>query len=134
MKKLYRCRWDRKLGGVCGGLGQYFRLDPTLIRLIVIFICILTGFIPLILAYILMWIALPEGPPTYVEIPCKKLYRSITDRKISGVCGGLGKYFSIDPTLIRAGFILLTFTTFILPLALCYLIGTFVIPDEPSSL
>ena len=31
----------------------------------------------------------------------KKLYRSITDRKICGVCGGLGEYFGIDPTLIR---------------------------------
>jgi phage shock protein C len=134
MKKLYRCRWDRKLGGVCGGLGQYFRVDPTLIRLIVTFVCILSGFIPLILAYIIMWAVLPEGPPTYVEIPCKKLYRSLKDKKISGVCGGLGKYFSLDPTIIRAGFILLTFTTFIIPLALCYLIATFVIPEEPVNL
>ena len=132
MKKLYRCRWDKKLGGVCGGLGQYFRIDPTLIRLIVTFVCILTGFIPIILAYIIMWVVLPEGPPAYVEIPCRKLYRSVTDKKIAGVCGGLGKYFSIDPTLIRAGFILLTFTTFIIPLVLCYLIASVVIPEQPS--
>jgi phage shock protein PspC (stress-responsive transcriptional regulator) len=35
----------------------------------------------------------------------KKLYRSRTDRKIWGVCGGLGKYFEVDPTLIRVIFI-----------------------------
>jgi phage shock protein PspC (stress-responsive transcriptional regulator) len=31
----------------------------------------------------------------------KKLYRSRTDRKIWGVCGGLAKYFDIDPTIVR---------------------------------
>ena len=31
----------------------------------------------------------------------KKLYRSKTDRKIWGVCGGLAKYFNIDPTIVR---------------------------------
>ena len=37
----------------------------------------------------------------------KRLYRSVTDRKICGVCGGLGEYFNIDPTLIRLGGVLL---------------------------
>lgn len=31
----------------------------------------------------------------------KKLYRSLTDRKISGVCGGIAKYFGIDATIVR---------------------------------
>ena len=37
----------------------------------------------------------------------KRLYRSVTNRKICGVCGGLGEYFDIDPTLIRLGGVLL---------------------------
>lgn len=37
----------------------------------------------------------------------KKLYCSKSDRKIAGVCGGLGKYFGVDPTLVRVGFVLL---------------------------
>jgi phage shock protein C len=37
----------------------------------------------------------------------KKLYRSRTDQMIAGVCGGLGKYLGIDPTLIRLAFVLL---------------------------
>ena len=37
----------------------------------------------------------------------KKLYRSSTDKKIAGVCGGLGEYFNIDPTLVRLGAVVL---------------------------
>ncbi|MEG1555835.1 MAG: PspC domain-containing protein [Bacteroidales bacterium] len=37
----------------------------------------------------------------------KRFTRSITDRKIAGVCGGLGRYFNIDPTLIRILFLAL---------------------------
>ena len=39
----------------------------------------------------------------------KKLYRSASDRKLCGVCGGLAKYFGIDPTLVRVGWTLFTF-------------------------
>ena len=38
----------------------------------------------------------------------KKLYRSETNRKIAGVCGGVGEYFGIDPTLVRLGWVFLT--------------------------
>jgi phage shock protein C len=36
----------------------------------------------------------------------KKLFRSRTNRKIAGVCGGLGDYFNIDPTLVRILFLI----------------------------
>ncbi len=39
----------------------------------------------------------------------KQLYKSRTNRKIAGVCGGIGEYFNIDPTLIRLGFVALSF-------------------------
>jgi phage shock protein C len=38
----------------------------------------------------------------------RKLYRSRTDRKLAGVCGGLGQYFNTDATLIRVLFVVLT--------------------------
>lgn len=38
----------------------------------------------------------------------KKLYKSVTDKKICGVCGGIGEYFEIDSTIIRLGWILFT--------------------------
>jgi phage shock protein C len=39
--------------------------------------------------------------------PTRKLYRSSTNRKLAGVCGGLAQYFNIDATLIRVLFVLL---------------------------
>lgn len=36
MKKLYKSKYDRKLCGVCGGIAEYFQVDPTLVRLILI--------------------------------------------------------------------------------------------------
>ena len=39
----------------------------------------------------------------------KKLYRSMTDKKLCGVCGGLGEYFDVDPTLIRLLWVIFTF-------------------------
>ena len=38
----------------------------------------------------------------------KQLYKSNTDRKIAGVCGGIGEYFGIDATLVRLGFVALS--------------------------
>jgi phage shock protein PspC (stress-responsive transcriptional regulator) len=60
----------------------------------------------------------------------KKLYRSKTDKKLAGVCGGIGKYFSIDPTLIRLGVVL--FTLFGGCGLLAYIVAAFVIPEEPG--
>jgi phage shock protein C len=132
MKKLYRCRWDKKIGGVCGGLGQYFGCDPTFIRLLLVFLCILTACAPFAIVYTILWIMLPLGPSTYVEIPCKKLYRSKRDRKIAGVCGGFAPYFNIDPTILRVIFVILAFTTFVAPAFFSYLIGMLIIPEDPS--
>lgn len=61
----------------------------------------------------------------------KKLYRSMQDKKIAGVCGGLGIYFDIDPTLIRLGWIVLTVLTGIVPGVVGYLIAAIVMPKEP---
>jgi phage shock protein C len=45
----------------------------------------------------------------FLEGEMKKLYRSTTDRKIAGVCGGLGEYFDIDPVIVRVIFAVLLF-------------------------
>jgi len=59
-KKLYRSRKDRVLGGVCGGLGNYFNLDPVLMRVIWVALFFAAGLG--ILAYIIAWIIIPEEP------------------------------------------------------------------------
>jgi phage shock protein C len=59
-KRLMRSSQDKKIGGVCAGLADYFDLDPTIVRvvwLLAIF-CAGTGF----LAYIVLWIVLPLAP------------------------------------------------------------------------
>ncbi|MBC5688665.1 PspC domain-containing protein [Mediterraneibacter sp. NSJ-55] len=56
-KKLYRSRTNKMLCGVCGGIGEYFNVDPTLIRLLfVIFGCTGSG----VLAYIIAAIVIPQ--------------------------------------------------------------------------
>ncbi len=61
----------------------------------------------------------------------KKLYRSRTNRKIAGVCGGLGDYFDIDPTLIRLAIVF--FTLWWGGGLLLYAIAWFIIPEEPEG-
>lgn len=48
------------------------------------------------------------GQPTPTSTRPKRFYRSREDRWISGVCGGLGEYFNIDPILVRIGFFIIT--------------------------
>ena len=62
----------------------------------------------------------------------KKLYRSNTDKMIAGVCGGLGKYFGVDPTLIRLIFALLVVFG-VGSGILLYIILAIVMPLEPLS-
>jgi len=58
----------------------------------------------------------------------KKLYRSRGNRTICGVCGGIGEYFGIDPTLIRLGWVL--FALLGGSGILAYFIAAIIIPDE----
>ena len=59
----------------------------------------------------------------------KKLYKSQGDRKLCGVCGGLGEFFGIDASLIRLGWIV--FCLLGGSGLLAYIIAALVIPDEP---
>jgi len=62
MRKLYLSREDSKIFGVCGGIGQTYDIDPTLVRLTVVFLCLSTGIIPLLLTYIIAWVIVPKEP------------------------------------------------------------------------
>lgn len=54
-----RSKKDRKIAGVCGGLGAYLRMDPTIIRIMFVFLALPGGF-PGIIPYVLLWIIIPE--------------------------------------------------------------------------
>ncbi|HSW70450.1 MAG TPA: PspC domain-containing protein [Gammaproteobacteria bacterium] len=58
-KKLYRSKSDRMIAGVCGGLAEYFNIDPVIVRIIA-FILLLPGGLPGLLPYIVLWIVVPE--------------------------------------------------------------------------
>ncbi|MCX6801106.1 MAG: PspC domain-containing protein [Candidatus Diapherotrites archaeon] len=60
VKRLYRSRKDRILGGVCGGVAEYFNIDPVIVRVLWILATLLWGFG--LLLYITMWIIVPRNP------------------------------------------------------------------------
>ena len=61
----------------------------------------------------------------------RRLYRSEDERMLFGVCGGLGAYFDLDPTLVRLVFVLLTFATGIG--LIVYLAMAIITPRDPAG-
>jgi phage shock protein C len=59
-EKLYRSRTNRQVAGVCGGLGQRFNVDSTLVRVLFLVLAILGG--AGVLLYVAMWIIVPQEP------------------------------------------------------------------------
>jgi phage shock protein PspC (stress-responsive transcriptional regulator) len=100
--RLYRNDSDKILGGVCGGLASYLRVDPTIIR--IVFALISFGAGTGILLYILLWIILPSRPLA-ASSSSKRLYRNSDEKVIAGVASGIASYFDIAvwiPRLIFA--------------------------------
>ena len=62
----------------------------------------------------------------------KKLYRSATDKKLAGVCGGVAKYLNMDPTVIRVLWAIISLFAFVGVVA--YILCAFIIPEEPSNI
>lgn len=101
-KKLYRSRKSRIIGGVCGGIGEYFNIDPVLVRIIflILFFVFGVGFI----TYIIAWIIIPERPlekdnvKAEYEIDEEKIKKQKEKRmKILGyILFGLGLFFLLE--------------------------------------
>ena len=210
-KRLYRSVSDKWLGGVCGGLGDYFNVDPTVIRIVWVIIALASFPMgPAIggLAYLVSIFVIPRNPDevslmdtqdlsdeeleperdiqsngmvwgvvmvllalvvlTYSDIhpfhhwdsfaglmPIvligagvylmfkyrpdmvekikefsgdRRFYKSETDKKIFGVCGGLADSFRIDPTLVRLGWALIAMLTGFMPGVVIYLLLAFILP------
>ena len=60
-KKLYRSETNKIVSGVCGGLGEYFDVDPTIVRIVLIILTLATGVF--LFGYILAWIIVPKREP-----------------------------------------------------------------------
>ena len=102
MKQVYLSS-DKKFLGICGGLADYFGIDPTIIRIIVACIALYTAIIPVLVIYVVMSFVFPSQPEGYITVneAKKKLLKSSENKKISGVCAGIAKYFGIDATIVR---------------------------------
>ncbi len=207
-KKLYRSRGDRFLGGVCGGIAEYFQIDSNLVRVlfvlsslfwgvgvivylaallivpdnpeqeapqagrisdntlfwgvlfVVLGVVLLFRQLDLQILYIphlpwqtvwaifliaigaaILWMQYKQGdapladdseaaPATNPLLDWQnKIFRSRTDRKLAGVCGGLARYFKVDSSLVRLGWILLTIVSKGLGV-LIYVAFIFIFPEE----
>lgn len=60
-KRLYRGN-DVMLGGVASGLAEYFNLDPTIVRLLFVLIGFVSGGVPAVVVYLIMWAIMPKKP------------------------------------------------------------------------
>ncbi len=132
MKKLYLGR-DKKLCGLCAGVGNYFNLDPTFIRIGITFLTLVTALFPMLVIYLVMSLVVPQAPDDYVEVNTGRILTRGFDKKISGVCSGYAEYFGVDTTIVRLIFaILLLFVGggFWLYLISLLFMPTFHVPEE----
>ena len=131
-KRLYKSP-DKKICGLCAGLADYFNLDVTLARLIVVTVMLFTAVIPAALIYIIVSAILPDPPENYYQIfnnTSKKLYKSSGDKKVSGVIGGLSYYLGLkDPTIARILFVVAMFITGGFTLAIIYFVAASIMPE-----
>jgi phage shock protein C len=216
MKRLYKSRTDRMIDGVCGGIAEYFNLDPTLVRLTWVLLTLFGGagillyiiamiIVPkesaemaaahaappvngksntrfwglLLIAVGVLWLASNFGLPVWFHwwglswsiilpvililagvafvmggrsfvasqrpaespeaspepqpiIRQARLQRSQNERKILGVCGGLGMYLGVDPVIVRLLFVTGVLASFGLGVLL-YVILAIVVPSEPVT-
>lgn len=62
-RRLMRSSIDVKIGGVCGGIGEYFDVDPTIVRLVWVALSVFPGgIVGGLVAYVLAWLIVPKAP------------------------------------------------------------------------
>lgn len=102
-KRLYRDEQNKVLGGVCSGIANYFNVDPLVVRILWILLAGVN-----LLAYLILWIAVPSSSVKEVGGVRKRLFRDIDHKIIGGVCAGLSKYFGVRVGVIRILFLIPT--------------------------
>jgi phage shock protein PspC (stress-responsive transcriptional regulator) len=100
-KHLSRSKKEKMIGGVCGGLSNYFNIDPTIIRIALALITLAWG--AGLVVYLLLWAILPvaEEEPNTLR---RRLYRNPKQKVVGGVCSGIAAYANIDPIIPRVIF------------------------------
>ena len=135
-KRLYRNSSAGRIGGVCAGIAEYLDVDVTVVRLGWVVLSIFPGcFIGGLLAYIAAWAVMEDiKSPAAFDPSRRHLSRSRLDPKLGGVCGGVAEYFSVDSTVVRVLWVVLTiFPGALLLGAAAYVIAWFIMPESPSA-
>jgi phage shock protein C len=74
-------------------------------------------------------------PSVGAPVVQKRLMRSVVDRKIAGVCGGVAEYFDVDSTIVRLIWTLACFVPFpVIPAIIAYFVAWIVMPEAPLPL
>jgi phage shock protein C len=63
----------------------------------------------------------------------KQLFRSVTNKKIAGICGGIAEMMDVDPTVVRLVVIVVGLVTGIIPFIIAYVIAWWIVPEQPRS-
>jgi phage shock protein PspC (stress-responsive transcriptional regulator) len=85
-----------------------------------------------LLAYVIAWAVLPAGAAQARVEGWRRLFRSVSDRRIAGVCGGLGEHLGVDSTVVRLAWVILSiYPGAIICGVFAYLIAWFIIPPSP---
>src|SRR3954447_2678351 len=109
-RRLVRRSASGKIAGVCAGIAEYLDTDVTFVRLVCVVLAIVPGAIfGGVIAYLAAWLIMPDVPgvPAADRPAGRRLTRSILDRKIGGVCGGIAEYLDVDSTAVRVVWVVL---------------------------
>jgi phage shock protein PspC (stress-responsive transcriptional regulator) len=114
-------------------MAQYFEMDVSIVRIVTALLIFLSGIVPGLFLYLLAWLVVPLEPE-YASVPsapsARHLQRSMTDRKIGGVCGGLAQHFGADSSIVRIVSAILIVCSGIVPGLFVYLVLWIAIPLE----
>jgi phage shock protein C len=130
-RKLYRRSTRGRIAGVCAGIAEYLEADVTLVRLVWVILSIVPGgFIGGLVAYIAAWAVMPDASgPEPADTGGRRLTRSVLDRKLAGVCGGIAEYLEVDSTAVRVAWVILAIVPGAVVLGLAaYLVAWFIMP------
>jgi len=127
-QQLMRDQKRKILGGVCSGIGNYFKVDPVWIRLLFALLAFAYGLTLLI--YIVMWIVVPGSFDLEEPEVGKKMFRDGERKVIGGVSGGIAAYFGIDIIAVRLLFII--FTIFFGVGFIVYIVLWIAVPEAKS--
>lgn len=132
-KRLERIPIEGKIAGVCAGIASYLETDVALVRALWILLSLVPGaLIGGILAYAAAWLLMPVSLVPAAPTPTRRVVRPLGDRKVAGVCAGLGRYFNLDVTAVRLIWVVLSiYPGAIILGVIAYAIAWFIIPSEP---